>query len=58
MEGGRLRWPEAASEEKKLALSREELALLLDGIGLKQAHRRKWYRKPPAEESEELRIPA
>lgn len=58
MEGGRLRWPEADSRVTKMVLSQEELALLLGGIDLKQTQRRKWYRKPLEEESEELRIPA
>lgn len=58
MEGGRLRWPEAASTVTKIVLSQEELALLLGGIDLSETQRRKWYRKPPAEEPEELRIPA
>ena len=31
-------------------VAHEELALLLGGIDLAQTERRKWYRKPPAEE--------
>lgn len=58
MEGGRLRWPDANTTATKVQLSREELALLLGGIDLEQTRRRKWYRKPLAEESEKLRIPA
>ena len=38
---------------KKIVLSHEELALLLGGIDLAQTERRKWYRKPPAEEPTE-----
>jgi len=51
LDGGRFRWPDADSTVKKLVLSSEELALLLGGIDLTQTRPRKWYRKPPAEES-------
>ena len=50
MEGGRLRWPEAAGG--KVQLSREEFALLMGGIDLTQTRRRKWYRMPIAERPE------
>ena len=53
LDGGRFRWPERDSGVKKVVLSYEELALLLGGIDLAQAERRKWYRKPPVEESRE-----
>lgn len=53
LDGGRFRWPDADTTVKKLVLSSEELALLLGGIDLTQARPRKWYRKPPAEESTE-----
>ena len=53
LDGGRFRWPDADSTVKKLVLSSEELALLLGGIDLTQTRPRKWYRKPPAEESTE-----
>jgi transposase len=53
LDGGRFRWPDADSTVKKLVLSSEELALLLGGIDLTQTRARKWYRKPPAEESTE-----
>ena len=33
LEKGRFRWPEAEGEESKVALSHEELTLLLGGIG-------------------------
>jgi len=48
MEGGRLRWPEA--EGGRVQLSREEFALLLGGIDLKQTEKRKWFRRRLAEE--------
>jgi transposase len=44
LEKGRFRWPEAASEEAKVTLSHEELALLLGGIDLAQTRRRAWHR--------------
>lgn len=50
LDGGRFRWPDAGSAVKKIVLSQEELALLLGGIDLAQARRRKWFRKPPVEE--------
>ena len=53
LDGGRFRWPDADGTVKKLVLSSEELALLLGGIDLTQTRPRKWYRKPPAEESTE-----
>ena len=52
-DGGRFRWPQRGSGVKKIVLSYEELALLLGGIDLAQTERRKWYRKPPVEESAE-----
>jgi transposase len=53
LDRGCFRWPDAASTVKKIVLSSEELALLLGGIDLTQTRPRKWYRKPPAEESTE-----
>jgi transposase len=53
LDGGRFRWPQRDSGVKKIVLSHEELALLLGGIDLAQTERRKWYRKPPVEASEE-----
>jgi transposase len=44
---GRFRWPDTGTEAR-IAMSHEELALLLHGIDLEQTHRRKWYRKVPA----------
>jgi transposase len=55
MEGGRLRWPQADASGRKVQLSREEFALLLGGIDLRQTRPRKWYRRPIAEEPEESR---
>jgi transposase len=53
MEGGRLRWPEGG--DGKVQLSREEFALLIGGIDLKQTEKRKWYRKAIGGESQEIR---
>jgi transposase len=53
MERGRLRWPEA--EGGRVQLSREEFALLLGGIDLRETRKRKWYRRAVGEEPEELR---
>ena len=33
-------------------LSREEFALLIGGIDLSATRKRKWYRRPPGEESD------
>jgi transposase len=58
LDGGNFGWPGADTSETKIVLSHEELALLLGGIDLSETGRRKWYRKPPVEESEKLRISA
>lgn len=58
LDGGRFRWPGRDSTATKIVLSHEELALLLGGIDLSETRRRKWYRKPLAEEPDKLRIPA
>jgi transposase len=44
LEKGRFRWPEAEDSRLKVVLSHEELALLVGGIHLAQARRRRWYR--------------
>ena len=58
LDGGCFRWPGTETTATKIVLSHEELALLLGGIDLEQTHRRKWYRKPFADEPGKLRIPA
>jgi transposase len=50
MEQGRLHWP--SSEQGRMQLSREEFALLIGGIDLSATRKRKWYRRPQAEESD------
>jgi len=46
LEKGRFRWPAAAAEQERSVVMRaEELAMLLNGLDLKQAQpRRGWYR--------------
>ena len=44
LEKGRFRWPEAAGGQARVALSHEELALLLGGIDLAGSRRRRWHR--------------
>jgi len=44
LEKGRFRWPEVASQQVKVVLTQEELALLLGGIDLRQTERRRWHR--------------
>jgi transposase len=50
MEAGRLHWP--TSEDGRMQLTREEFALLIGGIDLSATTKRKWYRKPTAEETD------
>jgi transposase len=47
LEKGRFRWPVAAAEQEQSVVMRaEELAMLLNGLDLKQAQpRRGWYRR-------------
>jgi transposase len=50
LEKGRFRWPAVESEQVKVVLSPEELALLLGGIDLSQSERRRWHRVSTAPE--------
>ena len=50
LEKGTFRWPEVSGDQSKVQLSHEELALLLGGIDLRQAERRRWYRREVAAE--------
>ena len=50
LEKGRFRWPEVSGDQNKVQLKHEELALLLGGIDLRQAERRRWYRREVTEE--------
>ena len=58
LDGGCFRWPGKHTTAEKIVLSHEQLALLLGGIDLEQTRRRRWYRKPLAEEPDKLQIPA
>ena len=49
-EKGRFRWPAVEDEQVKVVLSAEELVLLLGGIDLSQAERRRWHRVMTAPE--------
>ena len=44
LEKGRFRWPEG-EEGARVRVRAEELAMLVNGLDLKQAQPRKWYRK-------------
>jgi transposase len=50
LEKGRFSWPQAGDAQGKVVLSHEELTLLLSGIDLTQARRKRWYRKVTSEE--------
>ena len=52
LEKGRFRWPAVNGDQNKVQLSTEELALLLGEIDLREAERRRWYRRGVAEEPE------
>lgn len=52
LEKGRFWWPAAAGGETKVALSPEELAMLLGGIDLAGSRRRAWFRKLVSSETE------
>ena len=46
LEKGRFRWPATTGPERSVVLRAEELAMLLNGLDLKQAQpRRGWYRR-------------
>jgi transposase len=45
LERGCFHWPEAADRQARIALSHEELALLVGGIDLSATRKRKWYRQ-------------
>lgn len=48
LEKGRFAWPEAGAAEKRAVLRAEQLAMLLNGIDLKRAQPRRWYRRTNA----------
>jgi transposase len=51
LQKGCFRWPEGGAGQVKVALTSEELAMLTGGLDLRQAQRRRWYRKEVAEVS-------
>jgi transposase len=44
LEKGRFRWPEA-EDKHSVTMRAEELAMLVNGLDVKQTRQRKWYRK-------------
>jgi transposase len=46
LEKGRFRWPAASENQRSLTMRAEELAMLVNGLDLKQAQPRNWYRRP------------
>jgi transposase len=44
LEKGRFRWPEA-EDKQSVTMRAEELAMLVNGLDVKQTRQRKWYRK-------------
>ena len=52
LEKGSFAWPE--SSDISVTLTPEELSLLLSGIDLRGAERRKWYSRPETEEEKKL----
>lgn len=52
LEKGRFGWPAPTSGQVKVALSQEELAMLLGGIDLAGSKRRAWFRRVAGEEPE------
>jgi transposase len=45
LEKGRFRWPAASEKQRSVAMRAEELAMLVNGLDLKQTQSRKWYRR-------------
>ena len=46
LEKGRFRWPTASEKQASITMRAEELALLVNGLDLKNTQRREWYRRP------------
>ncbi len=45
LEKGRFHWPEAKEKQRSVTMRAEELAMLVNGLDLKQTQPRKWYRR-------------
>jgi len=52
LEKGCFRWPEAAEGQARVALSHEEMSLLVGGIDLAQTRQRPWYRRVTSAEEQ------
>jgi transposase len=45
LEKGRFRWPTASEKQRSVTMRAEELAMLVNGLDLKQTRPRRWYRR-------------
>jgi transposase len=45
LEKGRFHWPAASANQRSVVMRAEELAMLVNGLDLKQTQPRKWYRR-------------
>jgi transposase len=45
LEKGRFRWPMVSEKQHSVTMRAEELAMLVNGLDLKQTQPRKWYRR-------------
>ena len=45
LEKGRFRWPVVEANQRSVTMRAEELAMLMNGLDLKQAKPRDWYRR-------------
>jgi len=45
LEKGRFRWPASGEKQRSVTMRAEELAMLVNGLDLKQTQPRKWYRR-------------
>jgi len=45
LEKGRFGWPDAKEKQRSVTMRAEELGMLVNGLDLKQAQPRKWYRR-------------
>jgi transposase len=45
LEKGRYRWPAASEKQRSVTMRAEELAMLVNGLDLKQTRPRNWYRR-------------
>ena len=45
LEKGRFRWPAPPEKQRSVTMRPEELAMLVNGLDLKQARPRNWYRR-------------